>query len=147
MLYAKKRKGQEQEGRGKKKITQCKSQLTIRQLHREGRISMSEQRPVKSHLIPYILPFSLSGQVSWCDPRQLPHAALQRRYDLLNSGTWKYSSPAHWSTEATFLPGIIKLNRILMGPGRLVKTLPGPGSAVSLLLPNAVRLHIQAPAK
>lgn len=136
----------EKEGE-EKKMTQLKSQLTIKQLHREGRISMSEQTPVKSHLIPYILPFSLSGQVSWCDPRQLPHAALQRRYDLLNSGTWKYSSPAHWSTEATFLPGIIKLNRILMGPGRLVKTLPGPGSAVSLLFPNAVRLHIQAPAK
>lgn len=49
-----------------------------------------------------------------------------------------------------FLPGIIKLNRILMGPGRLVKSLPGPGSAVlllPLLLPNAVRLHIQAAAK
>ncbi len=90
----------------------------------------------------------LSDTIMW--PTAATTHSFTRCYDLLNSGTLKYSSPAQWSTEAKFLPGIIKVNRILMGPGRLVKTLPGPGSAVlllPLLLPNAVRLHIQAPAK
>lgn len=117
--------------------------------HREGRISLLE-KDISNHIrrLTSCLLSPFSGIVTW--PSAATAHSFTRCYDLLNSGTLKYSSPAHWSTEAKFLPGIIKVNRILMGPGRLVKTLPGPGSAVLLLplsLPNAVRLHIQAPAK
>lgn len=107
------------------------------------------KRFIKSYSTLHYLPFASPLKLHYVN-LQRPHTAFTRCYDLLNSGTLKNFSPAHWSTEAKFLPGIIKVNRILMGPGRLVKTQPGPGSAVlllPLLLPNAVRLHIQAPAK
>lgn len=92
------------------------------------------------------------------DPWRPPHTILTTCCDLLNSGTLKYSSSLQWSTEAKFLPRIIKVNRILMGPWRLVKTLPGPGSAVFLrththththtsCYSNAARQHLQAVAK
>lgn len=92
------------------------------------KVSLLGKKGIFNHIhTPNNLPFVCVPQVSLCNPRQRPpHTAFTRCYDLLNSGTLKCSSPAQWPTEAKFLPEIIKVNRILMAPRRLVKTISRP---------------------
>lgn len=112
-------------------VTPCETPLTHNQADggKEGEFPPLEKKKRKrTHLIIFVPPqlaLCLFSQVSLCNPRQPATDRFTRCYDLLNRGTLKYSSPAQRSTEAKFLPGIIKVNRILMGPGRPVKTLSG----------------------